>query len=232
MRFFSVIKYVFAATGIALLIGAFFAYENATNFLRDAVSTQGTIVGHEISKNSDTVSYHPVVRFSGSDGQMFEFTSNTGGSASSYPLGADIDVLYIPLQEEDAKVHSFFALWGGVMVMSILGAAFLFIGGVIFLFKALRKRKKDYLQRNGTPVEAKVQSVEFNHSISINGQNPYVIVCHWLNSSTGQVHLFKSENIWFDPSPYVEQDMIKVFIAKDNPKKYHVDISFLPQLAK
>lgn len=87
------------------------------------------------------------------------------------------------------------------------------------------------MQRNGVAIEAKIQSVEVKTNISMNGQSPFVVVCQWLNPMTRQLHTFESENIWFDPTPYIEQDTVTVLVEKDNPEKYYVDISFLPKLA-
>ena len=46
------------------------------------------------------------------------------------------------------------------------------------------------------------------------------------------MHVFESDNVWFDPTSYVKGRKITVFIENDNPKKYLVDLSFLPKLAK
>jgi hypothetical protein len=43
------------------------------------------------------------------------------------------------------------------------------------------------------------------------------------------VYLFKSANIWFDPTAFVKRDTLDVLVDMDNPKRYQVDISFLPQ---
>ncbi len=46
-----------------------------------------------------------------------------------------------------------------------------------------------------------------------------------------EVHVFKSQNLWFDPSAYVNTDTVAVYIDEDNPRKCCMDISFLPKLA-
>lgn len=231
MKMLSYFKYLSSIVGVILLIGAIFVYKNTSDFLLTAVSAQGTIVDLVQSRNSDSVSYYPVVKFIDADGQPVQFTSSTGGNASSYPLGDLVEVLYLPHNVKDARIKSFFTLWGAALLMAVLGAGFVFIGAIIFLFGMLRGRKKAYLQRSGIVVEAQIQAVELNQSLCMNGQHPFVILCQWLNPVTRQVHVFESENIWFDPSPYIKQDAIKVLIEKDNPKKYYVDISFLPKLA-
>lgn len=95
----------------------------------------------------------------------------------------------------------------------------------------LKIRKIKHLRQQGQVVQANYQSVNVNHSFSINGRHPYLIVCQWLNPTTGVLHRLESDNIWFDPTPYISSDKIKVFVDRKNPGKYHVDLSFLPESA-
>jgi hypothetical protein len=81
------------------------------------------------------------------------------------------------------------------------------------------------------PIEASIQSVGINTDVSVNGRNPFRIVAQWQDPATSQVYVFESHNIWFDPSSYIKQKAIRVFVDKANPGKYYVDVSFLPQLA-
>lgn len=45
------------------------------------------------------------------------------------------------------------------------------------------------------------------------------------------MHVFVSDCIWFDPTDHIDTDELTVLIDKDSPKKYYVDISFLPEVA-
>lgn len=78
------------------------------------------------------------------------------------------------------------------------------------------------------PIKAKVKSVEINRSLEVNGRNPYQIYAQWKDPTRSKLYIFKSENIWSGPTGHISADEITVLIEKDNPKKYHVDISFLP----
>ena len=232
MKVLSIFKYVFSAVGIALLVGAFMSYKSSSEFLEEAVSTHGMVVEMTKSRSSDSISFYPVVEFAANDGQKFEFTSNVGSNPPSYSLGETVEVLYLPTNPQEAKLNYFSDLWAATVVMLVMGVPFLSVGIIIFLIGRLKNRKKDYLTRSGVVVDAQVQSVEPNHRLSINGRNPFVIVCHWLNPATSEVHVFESENIWFDPSNYMQDEKIKVFIKQGNPKKYYVDVSFLPKIAR
>ncbi|MNJ77778.1 hypothetical protein D3C77_753610 [compost metagenome] len=58
-----------------------------------------------------------------------------------------------------------------------------------------------------------------------------MIVCNWRNPVTQEVHRLESENIWYDPSDYINVSKVRVFVDKQNPRRYYMDISFLPKLA-
>lgn len=230
MKVLFIIKYTFSIVGVALLLGAVSSYKNTNGFLKEAVPATGTVVDFVRNRGADSITYSPVIQFLSKDGQQVEFTSSVGSSRPAYSVNDRVEVLYSSLNAEKVKVNSFFELWGAFLIMLVMGGAFLFIGVLVFLIARLRKRKKEYLQRHGIAVEAEIQSVDFNYSISMNGKNPFVIVCHWLNPESSEIHQFQSENIWFDPSRYIAGDKINVLLERGNPTKYHVDISFLPKL--
>jgi hypothetical protein len=92
-------------------------------------------------------------------------------------------------------------------------------------------RADDRLLHEGVPVDADLQGVDTNTSLTVNGRNPFRITAQWQDPATSRVYVFVSHNIWFDPSKYVTGKNIRVYIAPGNPKRYYVDLSFLPQLA-
>ena len=62
-----------------------------------------------------------------------------------------------------------------------LGAVFTLIGAGIWLAGVLSDRQGKRLRQQGQVVEATLQSVALNESISVNGRHPYVLHCQWLN---------------------------------------------------
>jgi hypothetical protein len=65
----------------------------------------------------------------------------------------------------------------------------------------------------------------------LNGRSPWRIVAQWQNPESGQLHVFNSENLWFDPTRYVTTKQLKVLLDPKDATRYHIDVSFLPQLA-
>jgi len=116
--------------------------------------------------------------------------------------------------------------------MAGIGLSFFMLGFSLLIKKTRTIRKVKALKANGQRIQAKVKHIGLNTSHKINGRSPYQIQAQWQNPSTSKVHIFKSEYLWFDPTDYVNEEEITVLIDRNNPKKYYVDVSFLPQLAK
>ncbi len=226
---FKFVAYVFALTGLAALLFAMSSYTETREFLGKATTTKGRIVALERSTGSEY--FKPRVRFIDHQASAVEFTSNVGSNPPAYSVGDQVEVIFSEEGQQNPRIKSFFSLWGIALVMALVGSL-LFIPSVGFILFSRRKaRNRQYLRQHGMVVEADIQSVERNHRLSINGRNPFVVVCNWRNPATQEVHRLESENIWYDPSDYISTPKARVFIDKQNPRKYHIDLSFLPKLA-
>jgi len=231
MKTISILKYTFTLVGIAMLAGAFYSYSSTQQFLAEAMTSNGKVVELIRSRSSDSVTYRPVVQFVAVDGSSIEFTSSSGSNPPSYSRGQSVEVLYRESEPEKAKINGFFSLWGLAAILGGLGAVFFAIGTSVFLFGRFKSNKIEDLKRSGRPVRAAFQSVDKNTGFKVNGRSPYQISAQWQNPATAEIHIFKSDNIWFDPTNYIDRDELTVLLDKDNLKKYYMDISFLPKQA-
>lgn len=231
MKILAVLKYLCLAGGALLLAGAAMSYQGSKQFIDSALSTSGVVVELLERRGQDSTTYAPVVAFIDTDEQARSFTSGLSSSPAAYAVGERVGVLYLPGQADDARIDNFAERWGSTVALLGFGAPVLAIGLVMVLLGQWKKRRKQYLQRHGQVVTAEFEAVIANQSVSINGRNPFVIVCHWLNPETSRLHVLESENIWFDPTPYIKDSAIRVLMDRKNTRKYHVDISFLPKLA-
>jgi hypothetical protein len=234
MKTIAIIKYVFSLIGIAMLAGALYWVQNTRTFLAQASSAQGTVIDLVRSSSSSSNSsgtWAPVVRFVTAKGEKIEFTSGTSSNPPSYSKGENVEVLYDAGKPQDARIKGFVSLWLGPMIVGGIGLIFFLIGGGIVLAGVLHGRKEEYLKQNGTRILTTFQSVELNTSLAVNGRHPFRVFTQWTNPTTSEIHIFQSDNLWFDPSPHIKNQTITVFIEPGNPKKYFVDLSFLPKLA-
>lgn len=231
MKVIAIIKYTFASIGLAMLIATFFLYQNTQAFLSTAVTTSGTVIELISSRsNNNSITYAPVVRFSTSNGDVTEFVSS-GSNPPAYSRNDTVEVLYQEATPQNAKINSISDLWGAGLIVGIIGLVFFSIGFSIIMAGRLKAKKIQNLKTNGSPIETQFQSVEVNGALKVNGRSPYQIFTQWTNPESGKLHIFKSENIWFDPTSFIKQNKITVLITRGNPKRYYVDTSFLPEVA-
>jgi hypothetical protein len=223
---------VFALIGLGLLAGALALALNTRSFIATAKHAQGSVIELIEKRDSDgSVTYKPVVAFTADSGASVNFTSSFSSNPPAYDVGEAVEVLYAPDNPNSARIRGFGSLWLGPTILGCLGAVFAAIGFGILIVSRLNKKKREWLMAYGTEIQADFQSVERNTSLKVNGRSPWRIIAQWQNPETGQLHVFNSENVWFDPTNHVTTKQLKVLLDPKNAKRYHVDISFLPQLA-
>lgn len=232
MKTINSLKYFFTILGAGMLIGTFFMYQKTSEFLETAITSEAIVIKLVDAQNSssNSVMYAPLVQFLDENENKIEFLSSSSSNPPSYTVGEKVEVVYNQENPNEAKIKGFFSIWGGVTILGILGVIFFGIGRSIFLYYKRKSNTLEYLKLNGTTIESNLQSVEINNSLSINGKSPFQIVSHWQNPITSKLHIFTSDHIWFNPSDYIKNDKIKVLIDENNPKRYSIDLSFLPEV--
>jgi hypothetical protein len=232
----AIVKFIMLIVGVAMLAGAVYLYSKTRSFLAGAMHAHGTVVDLQRTESLDShsnrsISYYPVVQYAEAGGRKIEFTSDSGSNPPAYSRGDQVEVLYHADAPEKARINGFMSLWFGTLIVGGLGVVFTAVGTAMVVVPIRRRRLESFLKSNGVPVEATFESVEQNTSMKVNGQSPWRVLAQWLDPATSQVHVFKSDNLWFDPSAYIKDRKINVFIDRADPKKYYVDLSFLPKLA-
>lgn len=230
MKIFKYLNYIWTIIAVLLILLSVYIFKNNIDFTQKAQISQGKVIMVTIDKSGKSATYKPVIEFYDHKGIRIEFASFEGSNPPKYTVGDKVEVLFNPENPIDAKINSFFSIWGGVLIMSIVGIVF-FVIGCISISKEKKKRAiVNFLKSKGTSIETHFQNVVVNDSCSLNGKHPYQIVSQWLNPATSQIHIFTSDNIWFDPSSYLKNNKIKVIIDSKNAQNYIVDLSFLPSI--
>jgi hypothetical protein len=225
---------IFLSVGVLMLAGGVFWVQHTRQFLARAATAPGVVIqnvwGSSNSSSSGTA--HPKVRFRTQTGQEFVFVSSVGSSPPSYRTNEAVTVLYDPDDPDHASISSFVSLWLGAAIFLGLGVIFSSIGFIPMLVQRRTRARDEWLRAGGQHIQANFERVELNTSIRVNNSCPYRIVCQWLNPATNQVHVFKSHNIWFDPTEYISGKTMEVIVDPNNYKRYVVETSFLPKLAE
>ncbi len=225
-------KYLFLVIGAALLTAGVVSARNTQTFIAESAAAPGTVIDMVRRQSSDSDTYAPVVRFVTQRGEAIEFTSNSSSNPPSYGTGERVEVLYRPVAPHDARINAFGSLWASSLVLGALGSIFFAIGAGIILVAVFQARKAADLMRNGKRLLTTVQRVELNQNLEVNGRHPYRVFTQWQNPATAEKRIFKSSNVWFDPSAYLNGRDVAVFVGRGDPDRYYVDLSFLPESAK
>ena len=120
------------------------------------------------------------------------------------------------------------------LIFSGVGGLFLCIGIIFLLFLSSHGRKRAQLLAEGICIYADITEVAMDTRFRFNGRCPLVIYCQAQNPEDGRVYIFRSEDIWYDPRPYLDDagaEVLPVYVDPDNYKRYAVDTSgVLPEL--
>jgi len=235
MKVLKIIGLALILGGLIMLLVSGITFFNARNFIRDSVATTGTVVDlvleDSISDDSGPV-YYPVVSFMTNNGETVEFKASYGSNPPRHPRGDEVEVRYDPYDPYGARLDSFFALWVIPVIFGAIGFVIIDAGITILVISALSSRKEKWLRESGKAITTEFQGVEVNTSVRVNNRHPYQIVSQWLDPATNEVYVFKSKNIWFNPEEFIQSNEIRVLMDPNNPKKYLMDTSFLPESAK
>lgn len=220
---------VFAVIGLLMLMGGSYFYLSGYSQEKSGIVVTGQIIDLSVHRSDDGASYCPVVKYT--DGQE-EYVMESSYCSSGYrnALGDDIDVIYQPGNPDNAVIHSFGGLYGGAVILLGMGAVFALVGTLPLIIMYLRSKSGQRLLREGMPVKARFSEVILNTTININGRSPFQIVAQMHDTAANTVKLYYSHNIAFDPSPFINQEFVTVYVDKKNPDKYYMDISFLPKV--
>jgi hypothetical protein len=230
MRVLSIIKYLFTALGLVFIAISIAILLNTRSFLAKAQSAPGTVVDLIQIRGDDGYTYKPRVRFTSPDGAEIEFVTSYSQSPAPYDVGESVEVLFTPGNPHDARIRGFGGLWALPSIFGFMGVIFAGIGGGILVAGIVGRKKKNYLMAYGTAIQTEFQGVERNGSLEVNGKNPWRIASQWLDPQSSKLRVFYSENLWFDPTRFVTQKQVTVLLDPSDPRRYHMDISFLPEL--
>lgn len=216
---FTIIGAIFFIVGVGICL-------NVLN-KEDKVETVGVIteMAPYRSGNSDT-SYHVWVAYQ-VEGKEYE--SKLNGYSSDFYKGKEIEIYYEKNNPSKIGVKSLDLL---VLIFPGMGFLFMTIGGIGIFVKLNKKRRKEQLKEKGELIYANYTETILNRAYTVNGRNPYNIICEWNNPSDSKKYLFRSENIWINPEDIIQERNIKTFPVYINPNKiehYFIDVGEIEQ---
>lgn len=214
------------ATLILVLAGViFFALPlnmalKSISFRKNGIETTGQVTGvHSGTRGGpDRVN----VIFSTSDGNEI---STISYRREHTVTGQSVKLWY--LQENPAKIN--FSEPMGYHIRAMLIALVMIFFGVYFF---LRMSKEDLAKKNLMSTGIKINpaySIERNEMFRAGDHNPWIIKARWTDIKSNREYNFTSKNYTADPGDFLKDRMsIDVYINPENPAKYYMDTSFMP----
>jgi len=233
------VKLIFFGFGFLwIAVGAFFLLE-AKHFASKSYRAKGTVIElkkvRRLSDSKSSVSryktvYYPVIKYQTKDRKNIRFTSSSGSYPSPYKKGDQVEIMYDPKNPLKARIVSFRSMWLFPVLFFGIGGVLILTGSVILMWKRLSGSKIEWFKRNGMPIMVEIEKISVNKKITVNGKHPYKIYAKYLNPQTNEMQIFKSKNLWDDPTKYLTEKnitRIEVWIDPRNYKKYLMNTDFL-----
>lgn len=219
---------IFSLMGLPFLAIALGVGFSNYSFIQKAEQTTGTVVDLIYSRKGMA---RPKVVYAIPDGRNYTYVSSNASNPPSFRVDEQVDILYDPKNPGNARIKSFGSLWLLPLIFGAFGTIFMGIGLGIFAHRRKKEELNVWLQRNGRVLEAPLSQVELDTTLSVNGRHPFILLAQWHDTHKNEVYVFKSDSIWYDPTPYLTQDQcLRVLHDPQDLNRYMVDISFLPQL--
>jgi Protein of unknown function (DUF3592) len=225
----------FTMIGVVAVGIAVWLLYSTHQFKATARPAEGVVTRLEWSSSRDSngresSTAHPWVRFQ-SEGRTVEFRGGAGTSPPAYREGDKVRVLYQPGQPQEARIDGFWEAFVGPIIAGGIGTVFTVIGLGCLVVPALGTRKRRRARELGIPVKAKVIEVGRNHSVTINGRSPWVLVAEFQDPATGKSCAFTSHNLWVNPEPhYPVGSEVTVFYLPEKPSVNAFQIENLPEI--
>lgn len=116
---------------VSLVVGLGLLAE-AVIFVQDAQRTRGQVIDIRANRGDDGVSYTPIIRYRRNDGQTFEAETHISSSGYDFDIGERVGILYSRDAPGEVRIDSVFSLYGPGLILSAVGAGFLWIVGLFW----------------------------------------------------------------------------------------------------
>lgn len=110
-----------------------------------------------------------------------------------------------------------------VTVFCCIGIPFLLAGIAVAAVSVGRRIAIKRVVDAGDYVLADVMDIRPNYSVRVNGRCPYELECHYRDPQTGELHVFRSRNLFFYPGELAGKQ-VRVYVDLDRMKRYYVDV--------
>ena len=111
-----------------------------------------------------------------------------------------------------------------ISLFVFMGFVFAGMGTAFWLAKRSRERKARRLLATGKVVEAEITGISEDTSQSMNRRHPITVSCRY-TAPDGRVYFFHSGPFWYESYEINPKKKVRVYVDRNNPANYYVDVS-------
>lgn len=219
---------LFFTIGIFFVGAGIFVKISYDNFLKTAVKTTATITSIGASHDNDGDVNHSVIVEFVVDGKTYSGELNY--YSSSMRIGREETIYYNPENPNDFRSKGgSFLIW----LFIFIGGLFAGIGIILIIVMIVQSKKKKRVLSYNYVIQASIVGFSLDTSTSVNGRCPYRLDATYISPIDGKLYTYKSDQLWADLTPILEQRQITtipVYVNPNNYAEYYVDISSLKNL--
>lgn len=202
-----------------MILGIVFVV-NLLVFKGKAVKVEAEVVDVRIEYDSDGDKYKEVYVTYEYKGRSYEYVELK--DKTKIDEGSIISIYVNPEKPYQPRV-SVVPTGGIILICMSLAIMIITVPGYGEIIKEKKNRKK--LMAEGMVIQAIVDSVSYDSSISVNGRHPYLLKCYYEDIYSGERFDFTSESVWNELTCFFRPgDMIDVYVIHDDYSKYYIDL--------
>lgn len=221
-NFYLIFFGIFSLVATILGVVAYINYKKTHKLLHEGVKTTAMVEG-SFTDNKGHTRYKLVYFDNQQNPHIYWLEKQSWTDPLNY--GEKIPVYYSANNPEESTGGGIDA-WFVTILLSAFFVVFGLIGYIGLGKQLLSLNQKKHLREWGISITARIDDVYKNYSVSVNTECPYIIRCTYKSPVDNKVYIFHSDNIWFNPTPYLK-DSIVVKVNPDNYTEYVVETDFL-----
>lgn len=214
-------KILFVICAIIIAAGITIYFE-ASAYQKKSNVTQGTVVNSSLSRYE--------IKYTTDDG-IERFSKRTHSSKGrKYHDGEIVKVFYQKDNPDKCRISDGkkggrkTVFWGFILLLFNL---------YIVYHNNKRAKTSNSFRTTGRKVEAQILKIDIDMETTVLNRHPYYIFCKWVDPMSGREYLHTIKNIWDEPKTLLAgRNTIDVYIDRNDPDKYFMDIEFLGPAAK
>jgi hypothetical protein len=124
---------ILLTTGIIFLIISIIVFKNNLDLIKSGSKTTATVIDLQKSLASNSSDLTPIFKFTTTTGQEITFKGFGASSPPAFNIGEKVNIVYSPDKPDNAKVLTYFGMFGLSILLICLSIPMIVIGGGYFI---------------------------------------------------------------------------------------------------